>query len=68
MNYFPDARINFKPHNSRQRIVDSWPADIDDSAARRDWGWQPEYDQERAFSEYLIPAVRQRYTPVFNQK
>jgi len=68
MNYFPDARINFKPHNSRQRIVDSWPADIDDSAARRDWGWQPEYDQERAFSEYLIPAVRQRYAHVVSPK
>ncbi len=61
---FPASEINFAPHLSRQAIIDSWPADIDDSAARRDWGWQPEYDQERAFSEYLIPAIRQRYETV----
>jgi threonine 3-dehydrogenase len=58
---FPGAEIGFAPHASRQRIVDSWPADIDDSAARRDWAWMPDYDQERAFSEYLIPAIKQRY-------
>jgi threonine 3-dehydrogenase len=59
--YFPDAEITYQPHQSRQHIVDSWPADIDDSAARRDWNWQPDYDQEKAFSEYLIPAVKRRY-------
>jgi threonine 3-dehydrogenase len=60
--FYPDAQITFKPHLSRQRIVDSWPADIDDSAARTDWGWAPDYDQQRSFEEYLIPAIRQRYT------
>ena len=58
---FPDPNLTFNPHLSRQRIVDSWPADIDDSKARRDWGWQPDYGQKRAFEEYLIPAIRQRY-------
>ncbi|HEX7554975.1 MAG TPA: epimerase, partial [Leptolinea sp.] len=58
---FPDAEITFNPHLSRQRIVDSWPLDIDDTKARCDWGWQPEYDQQRAFQEYLIPAIRARY-------
>jgi nucleoside-diphosphate-sugar epimerase len=28
----------------RQAIADSWPQTIDDSAARREWGWQPRYD------------------------
>ncbi|HEX9017645.1 MAG TPA: NAD-dependent epimerase/dehydratase family protein [Anaerolineaceae bacterium] len=58
---FPEAQIEFAPHLSRQAIVDSWPADIDDTAAQRDWGWKPDYDQNRAFDEYLIPAIRQRY-------
>lgn len=62
LKYFPQAQVEFSPHLSRQRIVDSWPADIDDSAARQDWGWTPDYDFERAFEEYLIPAIRQRYT------
>jgi threonine 3-dehydrogenase len=59
---FPDAEVTFKPDLNRQGIVDSWPGDVDDSAARRDWGWQPDFDQERAFSEYLIPAITQRYS------
>lgn len=61
LNEFPEAKITFTPHLSRQAIVDSWPADVDDSAARRDWGWSPDYDQERAFSEYLLPAIKLRY-------
>lgn len=59
---YPQAEITFKPHTSRQAIVDSWPAEIDDSAARHDWGWQPEYDQKRSFEEYLIPAIQKKYS------
>jgi nucleoside-diphosphate-sugar epimerase len=59
---FPNAQIEFKPHINRQAIVDTWPADIDDSAARQDWSWVPDYDQARAFEEYLIPAIKRRYT------
>lgn len=58
---FPAADIDFVPHKSRQVIVDSWPADVNDSGAREDWGWNPDYNQERAFRDYLIPAVRARY-------
>lgn len=58
---FPAAQVSFQPDRARQQIVDSWPADIDDDAARKDWGWAPDYDEERSFSEYLIPAVRARY-------
>lgn len=58
---FPGAEIDFQPHLSRQGIVDSWPGEIDDTAAARDWNWKPDYDQRRAFEEYLIPAIRQRY-------
>jgi nucleoside-diphosphate-sugar epimerase len=58
---FPHAAITFRPDDKRQTIVDSWPADVDDSAARRDWGWAPEYDQARAFGEYLIPGIKERY-------
>lgn len=58
---FPGADITFQPDLKRQGIVDSWPADLNDSAARRDWGWQPAYDAERAFHEYLIPNIKRRY-------
>jgi hypothetical protein len=34
---------------------------VDDSAARHDWDWQADYDVERAFDDYLVPAVAKRY-------
>lgn len=58
---FPNAEITFEPDFKRQGIVDSWPADVDDSAARQDWDWSPEYRADRAFSEYLIPNISKRY-------
>lgn len=58
---FPSAEITFSPDDKRQAIVDTWPEDVDDSAARNDWGWLPEYDETRAFNEYLIPGIRKRY-------
>lgn len=58
---FPTAEITFKVDEKRQGIVDSWPADVDDSAARRDWGFAPKYDFERAFRDYLIPTIKKRY-------
>lgn len=57
----PGAEITFKPDLPRARIVDSWPADVDDSAARRDWGWSPDYDLDRAFDELLIPTILEFY-------
>lgn len=61
LRYFPEAQITFQPDVRRQSIVDSWPADLDDSAARRDWGWKPDYDVERAFADYLVPNISKRY-------
>jgi len=58
---FPEASISYAVDTKRQAIVDSWPADVDDTAARRDWGFAPQYDFERAFSEYLMPEIRARY-------
>src|SRR3954468_11845688 len=45
---FPDAAITFEPDAVRSKIVDSWPEDIEDARARRDWGWKPSYDFARA--------------------
>ncbi len=59
--YFPDFKVSYKVHPARQAIVDSWPEDVDDSAARRDFGWSPLYSFEGGFDEYLLPAACARY-------
>ncbi len=58
---YPQAAVTYSPDINRQGIVDGWPEDVDDSAARRDWGWQPDYAIRRAFEEYLIPTIARRY-------
>jgi nucleoside-diphosphate-sugar epimerase len=60
---YPKTQVTYKIDDRRQRIVDSWPADVDDSAARADWGFKPEYDFDRAFREYLIPTIEKYYRP-----
>jgi len=58
---FPQAEITFRASDARQGIVDSWPLGLDDSAAREDWGWQPTYDADQAFDDYLVPTIVERY-------
>lgn len=59
--YLPNCQITFQPHPARQAIVDSWPADVDDSAARHDWAYSPKHDLYKAFEEYLMPRITARY-------
>jgi nucleoside-diphosphate-sugar epimerase len=61
---FPGARVTFAPDPRRQAIVDSWPEDVDDTCARRDWGFRAAYDLARAFDDYLVPAIGRRYAAV----
>lgn len=58
---FPGAAITFEPDLQRQSIVDSWPEDIIDEEARRDWGWKPTHTFRSAFEEYLVPRIRSHY-------
>jgi len=58
--HIKEFRITYSP-DSRQKIADSWPRSIDDSAARQDWGWEPEYDLERMVSE-MLDRLRVRLT------
>jgi nucleoside-diphosphate-sugar epimerase len=62
LTYFPEAKIDFIINEKRQSIVDSWPAQVDDSKARNDWDWEPEHDFDSAFENYLIPEIKKRYS------
>lgn len=57
--HLPDFRLAFDPDPVRQAIADSWPRSLDDSAARREWGWRPEYDLERMTAD-MLGRVRAR--------
>ena len=58
---FPKAKITFEPDRHRQGIVDSWPQDVDDSRARKEWGWKADYDADAFFDKYFLPEIKKRY-------
>ncbi|GJQ36726.1 MAG: NAD-dependent epimerase/dehydratase family protein [Anaerolineales bacterium] len=58
---FTNTKVTYEPNPRRQGIVDSWPEDVNDSRARKDWNWKPDYDVDRFFEEYFLPEIRKRY-------
>jgi nucleoside-diphosphate-sugar epimerase len=59
--HIPGFRCEFRP-DFRQQIADSWPRTIDDSAARSEWGWAPQYDLP-AMVDDMLTKLRARLTP-----
>ncbi|MFO7639131.1 MAG: NAD-dependent epimerase/dehydratase family protein [bacterium] len=53
----PGFECGYEP-DFRQQIADSWPSSVDDSAAREEWGWQPDYDLERMTADMLVNLKR----------
>ena len=51
--FIPNFKIDFAP-DFRQEIADSWPASIDDSCARADWGWNPQFDLSKMTSDMML--------------
>ena len=58
--HYPNFEIDYEP-DFRQKIADSWPASIDDSAAREDWGWKNEYTIENMTVEMLEMLTKNVY-------
>jgi nucleoside-diphosphate-sugar epimerase len=56
--FIPDFKIEYKPDH-RQAIADSWPDSVDDSAAREEWGWKPDYDLD-AMTEDMLINIRKK--------
>jgi nucleoside-diphosphate-sugar epimerase len=51
--HIPDFTISYDIDPVRQRIADSWPQRLDDSAARAEWGWAPQFDAESMVTDML---------------
>jgi len=57
--HIPEFTCEYRP-DFRQEIADSWPRSIDDSAAREEWGWEPDYDLT-AMTADMLEKLGKRY-------
>lgn len=58
--HIPDFSIHYSIDPIRQAIAESWPRHMDDSAARKEWGWQPEYDLSMMVRDMLEKLLSNR--------
>jgi len=56
--HIPEFKVTYEP-DFRQAIADSWPRSVDDSVAREEWGWSPEYNLER-MTEDMIEKLTEK--------
>jgi len=57
--HIPEFTCDYKP-DFRQAIADSWPRSIDDSVAREEWGWKPEYDLPTMMKDMLDKLMNRK--------
>jgi len=56
---YPDFKIEYKP-DFRQKIAESWPMSIDDSEAKKDWNWKPNYDL-KSMTKEMLEKLKEQY-------
>lgn len=57
--HYPDFKMRYEIDPLKQAIADSWPNSLDDTCAREEWGWKPEYDLEK-MSEDMIKVLKSK--------
>ena len=57
--YIPDFNMIYTVDSLRQKLAESWPNSLDDTCAREEWGWKPEYDLD-AMTRDMIARLRER--------
>ena len=59
--HIPDFKVSYNP-DFRQKIAETWPSSIDDSQARKDWGWKHTYDLD-AMTEIMLKEIKKKIIP-----
>ena len=59
--YFQNFNMTYSIDSKRQKIIDSWPNYVNDSAAQNDWGWKSKYNFSESYSNYIIPQIKIKY-------
>ena len=61
ITYFPKFKLTYNINFKRQALIDSWPSTLNQTSAKNDWGWLPQYNFDDAFDKYLIPKIKEYY-------
>ena len=58
--YLPEFEMQYQVDPLRQAIAESWPNSLDDTCAREEWGWKPEYDLD-AMTQDMLVKLKERF-------
>lgn len=58
--YLPEFEMQYQVDPLRQAIAESWPNSLDDTCAREEWGWKPEYDLD-AMTQDMLTKLKERF-------
>lgn len=58
--YLPEFEMQYQVDPLRQAIAESWPNSLDDTCAREEWGWKPEYDLD-AMTQGMLAKLKERF-------
>ncbi len=56
--FFPELKVEYKIDPIRSNKADSWPDELDDSLAKKDWNWNPEISNLNKFTERMIKDIK----------
>ena len=62
--YLPEFEMQYQVDPLRQAIAESWPNSLDDTCAREEWGWKPEYDLD-AMTQDMLAKLKERFGQQF---
>ena len=61
ISIFPRFKLEYNIDIKRQNLIDSWPSALNQDSAITDWNWNPKYNFDEAFDDYLIPNIKKKY-------